>query len=74
VFGENVSSLIKASKVPTDPLDGEKYVYSINSLRKKYQLMTFLEAQNSMNSPLSLEEGFRMKAYADYSKRFPIVQ
>ena len=61
-FWESQSDIINIDKLPLDPLDWTKYIYSINNNKNKYQLLSYLEA----NSQLS----FINETYADdLSKR-----
>lgn len=55
---------ININKTPLDPLDNQGYIYSLNSTKTKYQLMTFLElsSQSSMINQVNA---------IDYSKRIP---
>jgi len=64
---ESVSKIIKISNIPTDPQDGFNYVYSRNERWNKYQIMGFLEVQNSQTA-------FIKESYADISQRFPITK
>lgn len=61
---DEVSKLININKTPLDPLDKEKYIYSTNQSKSKYQLMTFLETDNQIS--------YINKIYAiDYTNRKP---
>lgn len=59
------------SPTPVDPLDKSKYVYSVNTTRTKYQVMGFLEENNSiaMEGNTLIDTAYA----ADLSKRFPKV-
>jgi uncharacterized protein (TIGR02145 family) len=45
---QNVSNLSGINKIPTDPVDWQKYVYSTNSSMNRYQLMWFIEWDNQI--------------------------
>lgn len=45
----NVSRMIKINTTPLDPLDQEKYIYTSNALKTKYQLLTFLERTDQIS-------------------------
>lgn len=45
-FTKNISSLLKFNKLPIDPKDNNKYIYSTDIELQKYQLWTFLEENN----------------------------
>jgi prepilin-type N-terminal cleavage/methylation domain-containing protein len=64
-FWDTNSRLLKFSKTPTDPYDGTKYIYSINTNKNKYQIMWFLETSDYLSL---LNNTY---AATDYSTRTP---
>lgn len=68
-FWDEASRLIKISKTPTDPLDGLKLTYAVNDWQLSYQLLTFLESNNTISL-----WNFSYEIYAnniDYANRIP---
>lgn len=65
-FGDDLARNIGMSTTPLDPMDKNRYVYSVNATKTKYQMMGFLEGVQNVSL------GKIDTAYAiDYSKKFP---
>lgn len=64
-FWDINSRLLKFSKTPTDPYDGNKYIYSVNATKNKYQIMWFLETSDYVSLLSSTY------AATDYFTRIP---
>jgi hypothetical protein len=59
------------SSTPIDPTDKMKYIYTVNAIKTKYQLMVYLEEMGNVNM---VNKDIIPAAYAiDYSKRYPKV-
>lgn len=61
---ENASRLIWFSKIPVDPDDWSKYVYSVNKLKNKFQVLWYLEKSDYV---LTLNKTYAL----NYSNRIP---
>lgn len=63
-FWDSPTRLIKLSSTPLDPLDNNRYTYSTNALKTKYQMMWYFEWSSQLS--------FINNAYAaDYTLRNP---
>lgn len=61
---DSVAKLLKINKTPLDPIDQTKFIYSSNSQKTRYELLTHLENQISYTN----------KTFAaDYSQRTPKI-
>jgi prepilin-type N-terminal cleavage/methylation domain-containing protein len=69
---ENVSRIINLSEPILDPLDSLRYIYSINTDWKKYQLLMYFENGNtlSLNDNIFINSTY---AATNYSKRYTKV-
>lgn len=71
--GNNVSRIINLNTIPLDPLDSNRYLYSTNDTKSKYQLLVYMERWDTISINNSY---FVNTTYAaiDYNKRYPKVK
>lgn len=78
--GDNISRIININKVPLDPKDTLRYIYTIDSTKKKAQLMGYLEsgdiikitAYSDLFSRL-INQSYAATSDVDYKSRFVYV-
>lgn len=72
-FWETDTRLTNTSNIPLDPLDNNRYTYSINVDKNKYQLLSFFEWDEYKNITAFSNNILINNTYADYQTRNPKV-